>query len=84
MLEVIDVTLIKWFLDMSYFRQLEEFFLANPLIFCTNLFPEIQNSIKNNAKLVEFPTLKPRLYMAFDRTEEAYEGWKVVAENNPK
>jgi hypothetical protein len=22
--------------------------------------------------------------MAFDRIEEAYEGWKVVAENNPK
>lgn len=24
------------------------------------------------------------MYTAFDRTEEAYEGWKVVAENNPK
>lgn len=64
---------------MSYFRQLEEFFLNNPIVFCKNLFEEIQNSIKNNAKLVEFPTLKPRLYMAFDRIEEAYEGWKVVA-----
>ncbi len=72
LLEVIDFTLIRWFLDMSYFRQLEEFFLNNPIIFCKNLFEEIQNSIKNNAKLVEFPTLKPRLYTAFDRVEEAY------------
>jgi hypothetical protein len=38
LLEVIDFTLIKWFLDMSYFRQLEEFFLNNPIIFCKNLF----------------------------------------------
>ena len=24
------------------------------------------------------------MYTAFDRVEEAYEGWKVVAESNPK
>jgi hypothetical protein len=28
--------------------------------------------------------LKPRLYTAFDRVEEAYEGWKIVAESNAK
>jgi hypothetical protein len=35
--------------------------------------------IKNNAKLVEFPTLKPRFFSIFERIEEAYESWKYVA-----
>lgn len=84
MLEIIDFSLIRWFLDMGMYRHLEDFFQANPIIFCKRLFGEFESQIRNNAKLVDFPTLKPRLFTAFDRLEEAYESWKVVVESSQK
>ena len=32
--------------------------------------------------MIEYPTLKPRFFSAFERFDEAYESWKFVAENN--
>ncbi len=38
LLEIIDFSLIKWFLEMGMFKQLEDFFLINQTIFCKRLF----------------------------------------------
>lgn len=69
---------------MSMFGALETFFTNNPVIYCKRLYTEFENLIRNNPKLIDFPTLKPRFFAAFDKSDEAYESWKIVAENSQK
>lgn len=84
LLEIIDFYTIRWFLDMGMFAPLEAFFAANPAIYCRRLYSEFEGIIRSNPKLVDYPTLKPRFFAAFDKSEEAYESWKIVAETNQK
>lgn len=37
---------------MGMLRQLEEFLLGNPVIYCQKYFPEFEDNIKKNPKLI--------------------------------
>ena len=76
--------MIKWFFETGMFRTLEEFLLSNPTIYCQREFHELENLFRSNPKLLEVPTLKPRLFTAFEKYDEAYENWQKVAESSQK
>ena len=51
LLEIIDFTLIKWYFEMGMLRQLEDFLLANPSLYCQKYFSEFEDNIRKNPKL---------------------------------
>ena len=54
---------------MGMLHQLENFLLANSFINCQRRFSEFEEVLKTHPKLYEVPTLKPRLYSAFEKYE---------------
>lgn len=76
--------MIKWFFEMGMLKHLEDFLLANPVIYCQRLYAEFEDTFRKNAKLIEVPTLKPRLFTAFEKYDEAFENWQKVAESTQK
>lgn len=79
-LETIDYALIKWYFENNDYKSLEEFLKNNVKIYCKGLFEEFETEFKSN-KLREHPTLVPRLFAAFGKTEEALEQWQKVGES---
>lgn len=53
-------------------------------IYCQKQFNELNEIFGNNPRLLEIPTLKPRLYAAFEKYQEAYDNWEKVAESSQK
>ena len=54
---------------MNMLNALEKFLSTNPTIHCHRLFPEFDSLIRTNEKLIEYPTLKPRLFAAFNKIQ---------------
>ena len=50
---------------MGMLKHLEDFLLNNPVIYCQRLYTEFEDTLRKNAKLIEVPTLKPRLFTVF-------------------
>jgi hypothetical protein len=69
LLEIIDYYIIRLHLNMESFSLLENFFKQNSNIYCKRLFVEFEGLIKSNENLINYATLKPRFYTAFDKLE---------------
>lgn len=56
----------------------------NPNLYCQKYYSDFEDDLKKNPKFYEVPTLRPKLFAAFDKNDDAFDSWQKVAESSQK